>query len=46
MKSELLKEDYIRIGIHETELANCASSDPTENLQGVDFGTRSQIYCY
>ena len=30
MKSELFKEGYIRISIHETELANCGSSDPTE----------------
>ena len=31
------------IGIHKTELGNCESSDPPAELQGLDFGTRSQI---
>ena len=31
------------ISIHKTELANCGSSDRVANLQGLDFGTRSQV---
>ena len=31
------------IGIQKTELANCGSSDRPANLQGLDFGTRSQV---
>ena len=43
MKSKLFKEDCMGIRIHKTELANCGSSDPPANLQGLDFSTRSQI---
>ena len=31
------------ISIHKAELANCGSSDQSANLQGLDFGTRSQV---
>ena len=31
------------ISIHKTELANCGASDRPANLQGLDFGTRSQV---
>ena len=31
------------ISIHKTELANCGRSDRPANLQGIDFGTRSQV---
>ena len=31
------------ISIHKTELANCGGSDRPANLQGLDFGTRSQV---
>ena len=31
------------ISIHNTELANCGSSDRPANLQGLDFETRSQV---
>ena len=31
------------ISIQKTELANCGSSDRPANLQGLDFGTRSQV---
>ena len=31
------------ISIHKTELADCGSSDRPANLQGLCFGTRSQI---
>ena len=37
---KLFNEDYTGISIHKTELANCGSSDPPANLQGLDFGTR------
>ena len=40
-KSKLLKEDYMGISIHKTELANCVSSDGPANFQGLDFGTTS-----
>ena len=42
-KSKLFKEDYMSISIHKTELANCGRSDRPANLQGIDFGTRSQV---
>ena len=42
-KSKLLKEDYMGITIHKTELANCESSVRPANLQGLNFGTRSQV---
>ena len=31
------------ITIHKTELANCESSVRPVNLQGLSFGTRSQV---
>ena len=31
------------ISIHKTGLANCGSRDRVANLQGLDFGTRSQV---
>ena len=31
------------ISSHKTELANCGSSNRAENLQGLDFGNRSQV---
>ena len=31
------------ICIHKTELANYGGSDRPANLQGLDFGTRSQV---
>ena len=31
------------ISIHKTKLANCGSSDRPVNLQGLNFGTRSQV---
>ena len=31
------------ISIHKTELSNCGGSDRPANLQGLDFGTRSQV---
>ena len=43
MKSKLFREACMNISIYKTELANCGSSDQPANLQGLDFGTRSQI---
>ena len=31
------------ISIHKIKLANCGSSDRPVNLQGLNFGTRSQV---
>ena len=31
------------MSIHKIELANCGSSNQPANLQGLDFGTRSQV---
>ena len=31
------------ISIYKTELANCGSSDRPANLEGLNFGTRSQV---
>ena len=31
------------ISIHKTELPNCRSINRPVNLQGLDFGTRSQV---
>ena len=32
------------ISFHKTELTNCGKRDRPANLQGLDFGTRSQVY--
>ena len=31
------------ISIHKTDLADCGRSDQPANLQGLGFGTRSQV---
>ena len=48
MKSKLFKEDLwvAAISIHKTKLANCGSSDRPADLQGLDYGTRSQVVIY
>ena len=43
LRHERVKEDNMGISIYKTEPANCGSSDQSSNLQGVDFGTRSQV---
>ena len=42
-RHERVKEDNMGISIYKTEPANCGSSDQPSNLQGLDFGTRSQV---
>ena len=36
-------KDFMGICIHKTELANYGGSDRPANLQGLDFGNRSQV---
>ena len=43
LRHERVKEDNMGISIYKTEPANCGSSDQPSNLQGLDFGTRSQV---